>query len=59
MIKLKINAATNRDYNSRVLTARYMKLKLKIPMTILVRVEKCLILVIILLTQKIMMNQAH
>ena len=43
---------TNQDYNSQTLTAWCMKLKLKQFMTILVRINKYLILVIILSKSK-------
>ena len=39
----------------QILTALHMKLKLKMLMPILVRIKKCLILVIILVRQNIMM----
>ena len=44
---------------SRLLATWYIKLKLKTFMTILVRIKKCLILVIILLSQSITMIQTH
>ena len=49
------NMATNQDYYSQILKAWCMKLKLKVFMMILVRIEKCLILVIILLSQNMTM----
>ena len=42
MIISKTNMAKNQDYYLQILTAWCMKLKLKIVMTILVRVKKCL-----------------
>lgn len=45
--KTKMATTENRDYYSQILTSWRMKLKLKMFKTILARVNKCLILVII------------
>ena len=47
MITLKTTMVTNQDYHSLILIVWSMKLKLKMFMKILVRIKKCLILVII------------
>ena len=47
MITLKTTMVTNQDYYSLILIVWSMKLKLKMFMKILVRIKKCLILVII------------
>ena len=58
LIISKSNMKTNREYYSHILTAFCMKLKLKMSMTNLL-IKKCLILVIILLSQNITMIQTH
>ena len=45
------------NYYSQILIVIYMKLKPRTFMKILVKLKKCLILVIIELSQNIMMNQ--
>ena len=59
MITLKITMVLNQYYYALILIVWYMKLKLKIFMKILVKVKKCLILVIIHLSQNIMMIQTN
>ena len=59
MIKLEINVATTQDYYSLIQTAWCMKLKLKMFMKILGKIKKCLILVIIQLSQNVMMIKTN
>ena len=59
MITLQINMVTTQDYYSLILIVWHMKLKTKMFMKILVRIKKCLILVIIQLNQNIMMIQTN
>ena len=56
---IKENITKIRDYYSQILTAWCMKLKLKMFMTILVRMKKFFISLIILLCQNVMMIQKH
>ena len=56
MIMSKTNIATNINYYSQILTDRCMILKLKMFLTILVKIKKCLILIIILLSQNFASN---
>ena len=53
MIISKVNMATNRNYYSQILTAGCMKLELKMLLTILIRTEKCLLFVKILINWNI------
>ena len=46
MIISRTNMATNQNYHSQTLVAKCMKLKLKMFMTILVKIYKCLVSVI-------------
>ena len=55
----KTNMTANRDGYSELIIAWCMKLKLKMFMTILVRIKKCLILVITMLYESIMMIKTH
>ena len=55
LITSKTNMAANQDHHSQILTVSCMKFKQKMFMAILVRIKKCLILVIILLSQNITM----
>ena len=57
--KTKMATTENRDYYSQILTSWRMKLKLKMFKTILARVNKCLILVIIPLSWNITIIQTH
>ena len=56
-ITLKTNMVKTQNYYSQILIVIYMKLKPRTFMKILVKLKKCLILVIIQLSQNIMMNQ--
>ena len=49
--------ATNQNYHSQTLVAKCMKLKLKMFMTILVKIYKCLVSVIAVVNRSIMMIQ--
>ena len=59
MITLKINMTTNQSYYLQTLIVQCMKLKLKISMNILAAIKKCLILVIIRLSQNTVMIQTN
>ena len=54
---IKNKYGKTQNYYSQILIAIYMKLKPRTFMKILVKLKKCLILVIIQLSQNIMMNQ--
>ena len=49
--------ATNQNYHSQTLLAKCMKLKLKMFMTILVKIYKCLVSVIAVVNRSITMIQ--
>ena len=49
--------ATNQNYHSQTLVAKCMKLKLKMFMTILVKIYKCLVSVIAVVNRSITMIQ--
>ena len=57
MIISRTNMATNQNYHSQTLVAKCMKLKLKMFMTILVKIYKCLVSVIAVVNRSIMMIQ--
>ena len=57
MIISRTNMATNQNYHSQTLVAKCMKLKLKMFMTILVKIYKCLVSVIAVVNRRIMMIQ--
>ena len=57
MIISRTNMATNQNYHSQTLLAKCMKLKLKMFMTILVKIYKCLVSVIAVVNRSIMMIQ--
>ena len=57
MIKSKTNTLINQDYDRRIQTPHFMKLKWKMFMKILAWIKKTLILVIILVNLNTMMIQ--
>ena len=57
MIISRTNMATNQNYHSQTLVAKCMKLKLKMFMTILVKIYKCLVSVIAVVNRSITMIQ--
>ena len=57
MIISRTNMATNQNYHSQTLLAKCMKLKLKMFMTILVKIYKCLVSVIAVVNRSIRMIQ--
>ena len=57
MIISRTNMATNQNYHSQTLLAKCMKLKLKMFMTILVKIYKCLVSVIAVVNRSITMIQ--
>ena len=57
MIISRTNMATNQNYHSQRLVAKCMKLKLKMFMTILVKIYKCLVSVIAVVNRSITMIQ--
>ena len=57
MIISRTNMATNQNYHSQTLVAKCMKLKLKMFMTILVEIYKCLVSVIAVVNRSITMIQ--
>ena len=57
MIISRTNMATNQNYHSQTLLAKCMKLKLKMFMTILVKIFKCLVSVIAVVNRSITMIQ--
>ena len=57
MIISRTNMATNQNYHSQTLVAKCMKLKLKMFMTILVKIYKCLVSVIAVVNRSIRMIQ--
>ena len=59
MITLKVIMVTTQDYHSQKLIVSCMKLKLKMSMTILATIKKCLTLAIIQLSQNIMIIQTN
>ena len=59
MITLKINIITNQNYYSQTLIFLCMKLKLKMSLKILAAIKKCLISVIIRLSQNTIMIQTN
>ena len=58
MIISRTNMATNQNYHSQTLVAKCMKLKiLKLKLTILVKIYKCLVSVIAVVNRSITMIQ--
>ena len=55
----KTNMAINRENYLKILAACYMKLKLKMFMTTLVTIKKCLVLLFTMLSQNITIIQTH